>query len=89
MILLPLPMTEIAILNEDNTYNMHLVKDVNEGVGEASMLGFRFNIVGVSDVISMGTHNMCYILQSCDQIAKRIKTKTIMLSLYKVVHLFV
>lgn len=56
---------------------MHLLKlseAVKEGVREAGMVGFRFNTVGVSDAISMGTRGMCYSLQSRDLIADSIET---------------
>lgn len=38
------------------------------------MVGFRFNTIGVSDAISMGTRGMCYSLQSRDLIADSIET---------------
>ncbi|PWA65364.1 dihydroxy-acid dehydratase [Artemisia annua] len=44
------------------------------GVKEADMIGFRFNTIGVSDAISMGTRGMCYSLQSRDLIADSIET---------------
>lgn len=56
---------------------MHLLKlaeAVKEGVAEAEMVGFRFNTIGVSDAISMGTRGMCYSLQSRDLIADSIET---------------
>lgn len=56
---------------------MHLLKlaeAVKEGVTEAGMVGFRFNTIGVSDAISMGTRGMCYSLQSRDLIADSIET---------------
>lgn len=56
---------------------MHLLKlaeAVKEGVKEANMVGFRFNTIGVSDAISMGTRGMCYSLQSRDLIADSIET---------------
>jgi dihydroxyacid dehydratase/phosphogluconate dehydratase len=56
---------------------MHLLKlseAVKEGVRDAGMVGFRFNTVGVSDAISMGTEGMCYSLQSRDLIADSIET---------------
>ena len=43
---------------------MLLADEVKRGVQEAGMVGFRFNTVGVSDAISMGTDGMCYSLQS-------------------------
>ncbi|XP_031129948.1 dihydroxy-acid dehydratase, chloroplastic [Ipomoea triloba] len=66
-----------SVWYEGNTCNMHLLKlaeAVKEGVGEAGMVGFRFNTIGVSDAISMGTRGMCYSLQSRDLIADSIET---------------
>lgn len=62
---------------EGNTCNMHLLDlaaKVKEGVVEAGLVGFRFNTIGVSDGISMGTEGMCYSLQSRDIIADSIET---------------
>lgn len=53
---------------------LHLAEAVREGVREAGMVGFRFNTIGVSDAISMGTRGMCYSLQSRDLIADSIET---------------
>ena len=44
------------------------------GVTEAGLTGFRFNTIGVSDGISMGTDGMSYSLQSRDVIADSIET---------------
>ncbi|XP_019166077.1 PREDICTED: dihydroxy-acid dehydratase, chloroplastic [Ipomoea nil] len=66
-----------SVWYEGNTCNMHLLKlaeAVKEGVGAAGMVGFRFNTIGVSDAISMGTRGMCYSLQSRDLIADSIET---------------
>ncbi|KAH9607234.1 hypothetical protein KSS87_021298 [Heliosperma pusillum] len=66
-----------SVWYEGNTCNMHLLKlaeAVKEGVYEAGMIGFRFNTIGVSDAISMGTRGMCYSLQSRDLIADSIET---------------
>ncbi|XP_024986190.1 dihydroxy-acid dehydratase, chloroplastic isoform X1 [Cynara cardunculus var. scolymus] len=66
-----------SVWYEGNTCNMHLLKlaeAVKEGVQEAGMIGFRFNTIGVSDAISMGTRGMCYSLQSRDLIADSIET---------------
>ncbi|KAL6526649.1 hypothetical protein OROGR_015739 [Orobanche gracilis] len=66
-----------SVWYEGNTCNMHLLKlaeAVKEGVEEAGMVGFRFNTIGVSDAISMGTRGMCYSLQSRDLIADSIET---------------
>uniref|UniRef100_A0A2P2JPR8 dihydroxy-acid dehydratase n=2 Tax=Rhizophora mucronata TaxID=61149 RepID=A0A2P2JPR8_RHIMU len=62
---------------EGNTCNMHLLRlseAVKQGVLEAGMVGFRFNTIGVSDAISMGTRGMRYSLQSRDLIADSIET---------------
>ena len=45
-----------------------------EGVIAAGMVGMRFNTIGVSDGISMGTEGMSYSLQSRDLIADSIET---------------
>ncbi|KAI4973227.1 hypothetical protein ZWY2020_028935 [Hordeum vulgare] len=47
---------------------------VRDGIRDAGMVAFRFNTVGVSDAISMGTRGMCYSLQSRDLIADSIET---------------
>ncbi len=47
---------------------------VKEGVIAAGMVGLRFNTIGVSDGISMGTDGMSYSLQSRDLIADSIET---------------
>jgi dihydroxy-acid dehydratase len=62
---------------EGNTCNMHLNRlaaKVKEGVEAAGMIGMRFNTIGVSDGISMGTEGMSYSLQSRDLIADSIET---------------
>ncbi len=62
---------------EGNTCNMHLnhlAARVKEGVTAAGIVGMRFNTIGVSDGISMGTEGMCYSLQSRDLIADSIET---------------
>nr|MBS0020409.1 dihydroxy-acid dehydratase [Gammaproteobacteria bacterium] len=62
---------------EGNTCNMHLLdlaSKVKEGVHAAGLIGMRFNTVGVSDGISMGTEGMSYSLQSRDLIADSIET---------------
>lgn len=62
---------------EGNTCNMHLnilAEKVKEGVEAAGMVGMRFNTIGVSDGISMGTDGMSYSLQSRDLIADSIET---------------
>ncbi|KAJ2333364.1 dihydroxy-acid dehydratase ilv3 [Coemansia sp. RSA 2681] len=62
---------------EGNPCNMHLLDlagKVKEGVVAAGLVGMRFNTIGVSDGISMGTRGMCYSLQSRDLIADSIET---------------
>ncbi len=62
---------------EGNTCNMHLndlAAHVKEGVSAAGLVGMRFNTIGVSDGISMGTDGMSYSLQSRDIIADSIET---------------
>lgn len=66
-----------SVWYEGNTCNMHLLhlsEAVKAGVQEAGMVGFRFNTVGVSDAVSMGTEGMCYSLQSRDLIADSVET---------------
>src|SRR5947207_6138944 len=62
---------------EGNPCNMHLLDlaaEVKAGVAAAGMVGLRFNTIGVSDGISMGTDGMSYSLQSRDLIADSIET---------------
>ena len=62
---------------EGNTCNMHLnhlAEKVKEGVAAAGLVGMRFNTIGVSDGISMGTDGMSYSLPSRDLIADSIET---------------
>jgi dihydroxy-acid dehydratase len=62
---------------EGNTCNMHLLtlaEHVKRGVSDAGMVGMRFNTIGVSDGISMGTDGMSFSLQSRDLIADSIET---------------
>ena len=62
---------------EGNSCNMHLndlAAKVKEGVVAADLVGMRFNTIGVSDGISMGTDGMSYSLQSRDLIADSIET---------------
>src|SRR5580698_299986 len=62
---------------EGNPCNMHLLDlaaKVKEGVTAAGLVGMRFNTIGVSDGISMGTDGMSYSLQSRDLIADSIET---------------
>ena len=62
---------------EGNTCNMHLndlAQDAKKGVEATGLIGMRFNTIGVSDGISMGTEGMSYSLQSRDLIADSIET---------------
>ena len=66
-----------SVWYEGNTCNMHLLElseVVKAGVSESDLVGMRFNTVGVSDGISMGTEGMSYSLQSRDLIADSIET---------------
>ncbi len=66
-----------SVWYEGNTCNMHLnnlAHYVKEAVTDAGMVGLRFNTIGVSDGISMGTRGMSYSLQSRDLIADSIET---------------
>ena len=66
-----------SIWYEGNSCNMHLndlAARVKEGVTAAGLVGMRFNTIGVSDGISMGTDGMSYSLQSRDLIADSIET---------------
>ncbi len=62
---------------DGNTCNMHLLDladKVKEGMDAADLVGMRFNTIGVSDGISMGTDGMSFSLQSRDLIADSIET---------------
>lgn len=66
-----------SVWYEGNTCNMHLLDlagEVKKGMAEADLVGMRFNTVGVSDGISMGTSGMSFSLQSRDLIADSIET---------------
>jgi dihydroxy-acid dehydratase len=66
-----------SVWYEGNTCNMHLndlAAKVKEGVEKAGLVGLRFNTIGVSDGISMGTEGMSYSLPSRDLIADSIET---------------
>jgi len=66
-----------SVWYEGNTCNMHLndlAAKVREGVIDAGLVGMRFNTIGVSDGISMGTDGMSFSLQSRDLIADSIET---------------
>jgi dihydroxy-acid dehydratase len=66
-----------SVWYEGNTCNMHLndlAALVKTGVEAAGGVGLRFNTIGVSDGISMGTEGMSYSLPSRDLIADSIET---------------
>ncbi|HEV7298002.1 MAG TPA: dihydroxy-acid dehydratase [Tepidisphaeraceae bacterium] len=66
-----------SVWYEGNPCNMHLAdlgNHVKRGATEAGCVGMRFNTVGVSDGISMGTDGMSFSLQSRDLIADSIET---------------
>jgi dihydroxy-acid dehydratase len=66
-----------SVWYEGNSCNMHLNELgalVKEGVTAAGLVGMRFNTIGVSDGISMGTEGMSYSLPSRDLIADSIET---------------
>jgi len=68
-----------SVWYEGNNCNMHLLDlaaRVKQGVEAAGLKGMRFNTVGVSDGISMGTEGMSFSLQSRDLIADSIETVT-------------
>ncbi len=62
---------------EGNPCNMHLndlAAEVRRGVIAAGLVSMRFNTIGVSDGMSMGTDGMSFSLQSRDLIADSIET---------------
>ena len=66
-----------SVWYEGNSCNMHLLDlaaEVKQGVSDAGLVGMRFNTIGVSDGISMGTEGMSFSLQSRDLIADSIET---------------
>ncbi|MFN7874585.1 MAG: dihydroxy-acid dehydratase [Pirellula sp.] len=66
-----------SVWYEGNTCNMHLLDlamEVKKAVVKEGLVGMRFNTVGVSDGISMGTEGMSFSLQSRDLIADSIET---------------
>ena len=66
-----------SVWYEGNPCNMHLLtlaEEVKKGVVAAGLIGMRFNTVGVSDGISMGTNGMRYSLQSREVIADSMET---------------
>ncbi len=53
---------------------LDLAMEVKKAVVKEGLVGMRFNTVGVSDGISMGTEGMSFSLQSRDLIADSIET---------------
>lgn len=66
----------VSMWYDGNPCNMHLAKlgdRVKESVRRAGCIGMRFNTIGVSDGISMGTDGMSHSLPSRDLIADSIE----------------
>lgn len=66
-----------SVWYEGNPCNMHLndlSSVVKKSIEDAGLVGFRFNTIGVSDGISMGTEGMSYSLPSREIIADSIET---------------
>ena len=66
-----------SVWYEGNPCNMHLLElsgIVRESIAKAGLVPMRFNTIGVSDGISMGTTGMRYSLQSREIIADSIET---------------
>ncbi|MGN6625126.1 MAG: dihydroxy-acid dehydratase [Tepidisphaeraceae bacterium] len=66
-----------SVWYEGNPCNMHLAElgnHVKRSAEAVECVGMRFNTVGVSDGISMGTDGMSFSLQSRDLIADSIET---------------
>ena len=62
---------------EGNTCNMHLdqlAAAIRKATPAAGVVGMRFNTIGVSDALSMGTDGMSFSLPSRDVIADSIET---------------
>jgi dihydroxy-acid dehydratase len=65
-----------SVWYEGNTCNMHLNdlgKEVKKSIEKEGLIGMRFNTIGVSDGISMGTEGMSYSLVSREIIADSIE----------------
>ena len=66
-----------SVWYEGNPCNMHLAElgdHVKRGATAVGCVGMRFNTIGVSDGISMGTSGMGFSLQSRDLIADSVET---------------
>ncbi len=60
--------------NPCNVHLLSLAAKVREAVTQAGLVGMRFNTIGVSDGMAMGTDGMSFSLQSRDLIADSIET---------------
>ncbi|MCA8986388.1 MAG: dihydroxy-acid dehydratase [Planctomycetaceae bacterium] len=66
-----------SIWYDGNPCNMHLDRlatAARDSIKQSDLIGMRFNAIGVSDGISMGTEGMSFSLQSRDLIADSIET---------------
>jgi len=66
-----------SVWYDGNPCNVHLLtlaNAVKESVSKAGLVGLRFNTIGVSDGMAMGTDGMSFSLQSRDLIADSIET---------------
>ncbi|CAF2526198.1 unnamed protein product [Rotaria sp. Silwood2] len=71
----------VSMWYDGNPCNMHLARLANcvqtsmrESIDQNNLVGMRFNTIGVSDAISMGTAGMSYSLPSRDLIADSIES---------------
>lgn len=66
-----------SVWYDGNPCNVHLLtlaNAVKDSVSKAGLVGMRFNTIGVSDGMAMGTDGMSFSLQSRDLIADSIET---------------
>jgi dihydroxy-acid dehydratase len=66
-----------SVWYDGNPCNVHLLtlaNAVKDSVSNAGLVGMRFNTIGVSDGMAMGTDGMSFSLQSRDLIADSIET---------------
>jgi dihydroxy-acid dehydratase len=71
----------VSMWYDGNPCNMHLGRladavqaSMRESIDQNNLVGMRFNTIGVSDAISMGTTGMSYSLPSRDLIADSIES---------------
>lgn len=71
----------VSMWYDGNPCNMHLArladcvqKTMRESINQNNLVGMRFNTIGVSDALSMGTTGMSYSLPSRDLIADSIES---------------